>query len=131
MSNTIAPRFHRDWRSDRVDREEDAATLFGYYLVKHCREEAMARITLPPGSPEHAVAVKAVETAIFNVMDLLEGFFLLDAGDGKRLQLALHVQVLKDAEAVVEDVKISPGIDLPIGYWGWVDDYGVTPRAVA
>ena len=131
MSETIAPRYHDVWRADRVDREEDAATLFGYYLVKHCREEAMAKITLPPGSPEHAVAVKAVETAIFNVMDLLEGFFMLDAGNGKHLQLALHVQVMKGEEEVVEDVRIAPGIDLPIGYWGWVEDYGVTPKAVA
>jgi len=130
MPDSQKPPFHEQWRKDPSAREEDAATLFGYYLVKHCREEAMAKITLSPGTAEHAVAVKAVETAIFNVVDLLEGFWPLKAGSGKRLQLALHVQVTK-GEKIVEDVKVSPGIDLPIGYWGWVDDFGVTPRADA
>jgi len=131
MSKTIAPRYHDTWREAQVPREEDAASLFGYYLVKHCREEAIAKIAFLPGSPEHAIAVKAVEIAIFKVMALLEGFFVLDAGSGKRLQLALHVQVVRGDDEIVEDVKVSPGVDLPIGYWGWVEDYGITPKAVA
>jgi len=130
MPRIKKPSFHDQWRDDRSGREEDAATLFGYYLVKHCREEAMSTITLPHGSPEHAIAVKAVETALFNVIDLLEGFWPLKAGPGKQLSLALHVQVMK-GEKIVEDVPVSPGIDLPIGYWGWVDDFGTTPRADA
>ncbi len=133
MPQEKLPRYHDDWRTERYDREEDAATLFGYYLIKHCREEAMSAIKYEPGTPEYTMAVKAVETAMFNVIDLLEGFWLLDAGNGKRLQLALHVQVKdEDLSEVLEDVQISPGmIDLPIGYWGWVDDYGTTPRADA
>lgn len=131
MPRTKLPRYHEQWRDDDSIREEDAATLFGYYLVKHCREEAMSKITLTPGSPEHAIAVKAVETAIFNVIDLLEGFWPLKAGRGKQLTLALHLQVTK-GDKVVEDVQVSPAkMDLPIGYWGWVDDFGSTPRADA
>ena len=62
-------------------------------------------------------------------MDLLEGFWPLDAGGGTQLELALHIQVTRDGE-IAEDVRVSPSqIDLPIGYWAWVDDYGSTPKA--
>jgi hypothetical protein len=61
-------------------------------------------------------------------MDLLEGFWPLDAGSGKQLELALHVLVTEQGQTA-EDVQVSPSqIDLPIGYWAWVEDYGSTPR---
>ncbi len=126
MPNVTKPRLHSTWRKVPADREEDAATLFGYYLIKHCREEALARIA-SASVVSRAQAVEAVDTALHNVMDLLEGFWPLDAGDGQQLELALHIQVTRDGE-IAEDVQVSPSqIDLPIGYWAWVDDYGSTP----
>lgn len=128
MANVRKPRLHAAWRENTADREEDAASLFGYYLIKHCREEALA--TLESASPAaRSLAVEAVDTALHNVMDLLEGYWPLDAGDGKHLELALHIQVAKD-EQIAEDVQVSPSqVDLPIGYWAWVDNYGSMPRA--
>ena len=127
MSNIIKPRLHSAWRKSTADREEDAANLFGYYLMKHCREEALVKLASSP-TVQRSLAVEAVDTALHNVMDLLEGFWSLDAGEGKQLELALHIQVTKDGQ-IAEDVQISPSqIDLPIGYWAWVDNYGSTPR---
>ena len=128
MSNVIKPRLHGAWRKPAADREEDAANLFGYYLVKHCREEALAKVGSASSVPR-SVAVEAVDIALHNVMDLLEGFWPLDEGEGKQLELALHIHVTKDGETA-EDVQVSPSrIDLPIGYWAWVDNYGSAPRA--
>ena len=129
MSNTIKPRLHSAWRKSAADREEDAANLFGYYLMKHCREEGLAKLASSSSTVPRSVAVEALDTALHNVMDLLEGFWPLDAGEGKQLELALHVQVTKDGQ-IAEDVQISPSqIDLPIGYWAWVGNYGSTPGA--
>jgi hypothetical protein len=126
MSNTIKPRLHNAWRTGAADREEDAANLFGYYLIKHCREKALAKLASSSSMVPHSLAVEALDTALHNVMDLLEGFWPLDAGDGKQLELALHIQVTKDGK-VAEDVQVSPSqIDLPIGYWAWVDNYEST-----
>ena len=130
MPDAREPRFHDKWRSERVDREEDAASLFGYYLIKHCREDAIAKIAYPPSSPEHASGVAAVENALFGVMELLGGYRPLDAGGGKRLELSLHVQIEKGGE-VVEDIPVPPEVDFYIGYWSWVEDYGTTPKSVA
>jgi hypothetical protein len=94
--------------------------MFGYHLIRHCRDEALA--TLPADAPPEARAAveEAVDTALHNVCDLLEGFWPLEAGDGHRIALALGVQVLDTTGLVVETVEISPGkLDLPIGYWKW------------
>ena len=130
MSKVSEPRYHDEWRSNRVDREEDAASLFGYYLVTHCREDAIAKIPYASGSQEHAAAVAAVEHALFGVMELLGGYRPLPAGDGKRLQLSLHVLIEKDEE-LVEDIHVPPDVDFYIGYWSWVERYGSTPKSVA
>jgi hypothetical protein len=131
MSNVIKPRLHSHWRELAADREEDAANLFGYYLVKHCREAALAKVRSASSMVPRSVAVEAVDIALHNVMDLLEGFWQLDAGEGKQLELALHIQVTKDGQTA-EDIRVSPSqIDLPIGYWAWVDTYGSTPTADA
>jgi hypothetical protein len=114
------------WRTAAADREEDAASLFGHYLITHCREAALAKLK-PATVASCPDAVDAVDIALHNVMDLLEGFWPLDAGGGKHLELALHVLVTEEGHTV-EDVQVSPSqIDLPIGYWAWVEDYGSTP----
>jgi hypothetical protein len=127
MPTIKAPRLHDQWRKVAADREEDAASLFGYYLIKHCREEALAKLK-SARVVSRADVVDAVDTALHNLMDLLEGFWRLDAGGGKQLELALHVLVTKQGQTA-EDVQVSPSqIDLPIGYWAWVENYGSTPR---
>jgi len=126
MPTIKSPRLHDAWRKSAVDREEDAASLFGYYLIKHCREEALAKLKSATVVSRSQV-VEAVDTALHNVMDLLEGFWRLDAGGGKQLELALHVLVTEEGQTA-EDVQVSPSqIDLPIGYWAWVENYGSTP----
>jgi hypothetical protein len=113
-----------DWRTGQFDRPEDAAYLFGFYLIMYCREEAIA--TLPAdASPEVRAAVEqAVDTALHNVCDLLEGFWQLNAGAGHRISLALGVQVRDGQNQLVESVEISPAqLDLPIGYWKWAREH--------
>jgi hypothetical protein len=95
MSEVTEPRYHRKWRTNRADREEDAACLFGYYLIKNCRERSIAEIPHAVGSGEHSAAVAAIEHALFGVMELLGGYRPLDAGDGKRLELLLHAPITR------------------------------------
>src|SRR3954453_23638065 len=87
------PRSFPEWRENPVDREEDAAYTFGYHLIVHCRDEAMA--TLPADAPpETREAVReAVDTALHNVNDMLEGYWKLDAGLEHSIELALVVRV--------------------------------------
>ena len=72
MPTVKGPRMHNAWRETAPDREEDAASLFGYYLIRHCREEALGKL-------KHATvvsrsdAVDAVDTALHNMTDLLGG----------------------------------------------------------
>src|SRR2546425_9647067 len=120
METPVPPRYYPEWRTGKFDRPEDAAYLFGYYLIMHCRDEAVA--TLPAGlSPDVKAAVeKAVDTALHNVCDMLEGFWPLDAGLEHKISLILGVQVRDAQNDVVETQEISPcKLDLPIGYWKW------------
>jgi hypothetical protein len=97
--------------------------LFGYYLMMHCRNEALG--TLPvDASPKVKKAVeKAVDTALHNVCDMLEGFWPLKAGPKHTISLALRVEVRDSHDELVETQVISPcKLDLPIGYWKWVRD---------
>jgi len=117
------PRPYEEWRVKPADREEDAAYTFGYYLIRHCRDEAMA--TLPPeASPEmRAIVAKAVDEALHNVNDMLEGFWRLPAGSNHTVELVLAVDVRNANRELVERIEISPGkLDLPIGYWKWSQD---------
>jgi hypothetical protein len=120
MEPAVPPRDFADWRTEPSNRAEDAAHVFGYYLMLHCRAEAMA--TLPTGlSPEvKAAAEMAVDTALHNVCALLEGFWRLNAGPGHTISLALGAQVHDAKNRVIETQAISPSkLDLPIGYWKW------------
>ena len=115
------PRPYEDWRSGEADRAEDAANTFGYYLMLHCREQALAGLA-SQADPEVRKAVEtAVDGALHNMMDLLEGFWRLPAGQDVTAELALHVNI-RQGETLMESVPISPAlIDLPIGYWSWRD----------
>jgi hypothetical protein len=123
MEPQVPPRNYPEWRSGQFNRSEDAAHLFGYYLIMHCRDEAMG--TLSPGvAPDvKDVVEKAVDIALHNVCAMLEGFWRLNAGPNHQLSLALAVQVRNVQNQVLETVDISPSrLDLPIGYWKWARD---------
>ena len=57
------------------------------------------------------------------------GFFPTKVGEKYPVEFVLSVRV-RDPQTgqVVEEVEISPAkIDLPVGYWGWVDDQYSNP----
>ena len=124
MNSSASPPPYEEWRTKMSDRAEDAAWLFGYYLIRHCRADALKNVPAR-SSPEEKEAInKAVDTALHNVMDLLEGFWKLPAGDGYTAEFALNVNIRRGSE-LVESVAISPAkLDLPIGYWAWCDAGG-------
>ena len=114
------PRPYREWRTDPVDREEDAAHTFGFYAMRHCRAEALAK------QPD---AVKAVDKALHNLFALLEGLWPTEAGADNPVEFVLSVRVRdRQTDQVVEEVEISPAkLDLPVGYWGWVEEQYANP----
>jgi hypothetical protein len=120
MEAVVPPRTYPEWRGGKFDRAEDAAYSFGYYLMQHCRDEAMA--TIPPDSSAElkAAVAKAVDEALHNVCDMLEGFWPLNSGPEHKLSFALGVQVRNSTNQILETQEISPcKLDLPIGYWKW------------
>jgi hypothetical protein len=122
MDIKAQPRPFSKWRVEPFDREEDAAYAFGYHLILHCRDEAMA--TLPPdATPEMKAAVeKAVDISLHNVNAMLEGFWKLETGPNYSIELALAVRVHDSKRKLIEAQEISPcKLDLPIGYWKWKD----------
>lgn len=113
------PRPYSEWAS-AGEPAEDAAYTFGFHLMRHCRDEALA--TLPKqASPElRAAAETAVDTALHNVCDLLEGFWNTRAGPSHGVSYVLVVNVTNAEGSIIESIPISPNmLDLPIGYWKW------------
>ena len=126
MSAPDKPKPYEEWRTTPFDRAEDAASTFGYHLMQHCRNEALKDIDTAalPKSPEELQQqiTAAVDTALHNVMDLLEGFWPTQAGPNHRVAYALTVCVSDMNRAPVERIDISPCLlDLPIGYWKFKD----------
>jgi hypothetical protein len=65
---------------------------------------------------------KAVDTALHDVCDMLECFFPFPAGQGHCIDLALGVRVYNANDKLIETIVNSPNmLDLPIGYWTWVE----------
>jgi len=111
------------WRTDPTDRAEDAAYTFGYYLVRHCRDEAIASLPSVASPEARATAEGAVDLALHNVMDMLEGFWPLQSGESHSVEYVLQVLVRDTAGNAVENIELSPAkLDLPIGYWKWARD---------
>lgn len=126
MSDSNTPQPYEQWRTLPADRGEDAAYTFGYYLMQHCRTEALKSVqsTAVPAAAEEfqAQVAAAVDVALHNVMDLLEGFWRTQAGPNHSAEFALPVCVRDASRTAVERVDISPCLlDLPIGYWKWKD----------
>lgn len=116
---SASPRPFHEWRDDPNDRDDDAAYAFGHALIEHCRDEALK--TVPSTATE--AKVEAVDIALHNVCDLLEGFWPIEIDPEHRIELALQVRVLDKADQVVETRVISPSkLDLPVGYWKWAHD---------
>lgn len=89
--------------------------------MQHCRDTAMARIPADASDATRATVTTAVNTALHNVMDLVEGFWLLQSGPDHRVEVRLQVRVTDKDGNVVETVPLE-GLDLPIGYWKWATD---------
>ncbi len=124
MSDKSTPRPYEDWSTKPAEREEDAAYTFAYYLMRHCRAEALKQAQSAPLLVTRKQLQKqveaAVDTALHNVMDLLEGFWPMEAGPNHKAAFALSVCVSDINRKPVERIDISPSrIDLPIGYWKW------------
>ena len=123
MNTNLAPRPYEEWRTAPYDRAEDAAYTFGYHLIENCRDEAMD--TLPQEVPiaTKEMVEEAVDTALHNVVDMLEGFWKLKAGSNHTVELVLQVRVHDLNGKEIETQEISPcKLDLPIGYWKWAKE---------
>ena len=125
MNAKDTPRPFKEWRADKFARAEDAAHTLGFHLMQHCRAEALKTVEtagVPKSSEEFREQVAtAVDTALHNVMDLVEGYWATQAGPDHRVSYSLLVCVSDMSRQPVETVDISSGIDLPIGYWKWKD----------
>jgi hypothetical protein len=122
-ARAVPPRPFAEWRTEAFDRDEDAAHAFGHQLMVHCRDEALKAIPTRATAATRACAVEAVDTALHNVCDMLEGFWRLDIDPTHKIELVLQVRVLGKSGDVVDTREISPcKIDLPIGYWKWARD---------
>jgi len=120
MSNDVYPKDYPNWRTNAFDRAEDAAYAFGYHLIVHCRDEAIATIPQDASQDTRKITEEAVDVALHNVMDMLEGFWKLETGPEHSIELALGVRVHDADNNVLETNEISPcKQDLPIGYWKW------------
>ncbi len=125
---------YAQWRSGKQYRGEDAATCFGYYLIQHCRNDILQQAVKFATSPDEvARTIHTVDSVLFNVIDLLEGAWMLPIDKEHQIELALHVLVralpnhTSTTEAVIEDIPISPcELDLPIGFHKWLDDFNKT-----
>ncbi len=124
MSAKDTPRPFKEWRTDKFARANDAAYTFGYHLMQHCRAEALKTAEAGvPKSPEEfrEQVTAAVDTALHNVMDLVEGYWATQTGPDHRVTYTLSVCVSDMSRKPVESIDISSGLDLPIGYWKWKD----------
>ena len=125
MNSQDTARPFNEWRTDKFARTEDAANTFGYHLMQHCRAEALKTVETAdvPGTREEfrEQVAAAVDTALHNVMDLVEGYWPTQAGPNHRVAYTLSVCISDMSSAPVETIDISSGIDLPIGYWKWKD----------
>lgn len=122
MSDSNTPRPYEQWSTNSANRRDDAAYTFGYYLMRHCRAEALKEVQSAPlpATPEElrAQVESAVDTALHNVLDLIEGYWPVEAGPNHRAEFALSVRVRDKDRKEIECVDIS-SVDMPIGYWKW------------
>jgi len=96
--------------------------VFGHDLIRRCRQEALRTVPADATDACRVTAEEAVDTALHNVLDLLEGLWRNEAGPDHTLEYALAVCVRNAAGEEVERVNVSPCLlDLPIAYGKWRD----------
>ncbi len=123
MTDNSTPRQYPDWQTDAFARRDDAAYTFGFHLIKHCRTEAINALPKDLTADQNEKVIKAVDLALHNVMDMLEGFWHLPSGDKHSVEYELQVVVKDNDRKEIERIPISPALmDLPIGYWKWAQD---------
>ena len=121
MSDNSKPSIYPHWRKDKYDRAEDAAYTFGYHLIEHCRKEAIDDLPTDLSEELRTKCIYSIDTALHNVLDLFEGFHLLESGPDHRVEYALQVVITDKEHKEVERQEIT-GLDMPIGYWKWALD---------
>jgi hypothetical protein len=122
MDNKSTPREYENWREGLWDRKEDAAYTFGKHLIRYCRDKAVEILPADMNANDREKAVEAIHIALHNVMDLVEGYWILEAGHEHTVEYIIQV-LIKDKEGKdVERIDIAPGLDLPIGFWKWAQD---------
>jgi hypothetical protein len=102
MGTNADPGSYEEWRTDPIDRAEGAAYTFGYHLIGHCRDEAMKTLAPKKLFVSRETVEKAVDTALHNVVDMLEGFWKLDAGPNHSVEFVLGVRVHDSQGKAVE-----------------------------
>ena len=120
VSVEASPEGYQSWRTEPAERAEDAAYTFGYHLILHCRDGALAALPGDTTPEARATAEAAVDVALHNMMDMLEGFWSLRSGASHFVEYVLQVRVRDASGDTVESIDLSPcKLDLPIGYWKW------------
>ena len=123
MENSKQPREFKEWRSNSFDRTEDASYTFGNHLIKYCRDEVIYNLPIETSENEKEKITIAIHEALYNVMDLFEGFWKLNSGDDYSVEYILQVLVKDKNQKEVEKIDISPAkLDLPIGFWKWAEE---------
>ena len=113
---------YSEWAKESVLRAADAANTFGSHLIQHCRQAALGKLPADASPRVREVVESAVDTALHNVCDLLEGFLPTMAGSQNKISYSLVVNVSNLDHSPVESIPISPSLlDLPIAYWKWRD----------
>jgi hypothetical protein len=66
--------------------------------------------------------IEAINIALHNVMDMIEGFWKLESGNNHTVENILQVLIRDKNNAKIEKIDIAPGLDLPIGFWKWANN---------
>lgn len=120
---TSIPLPYEEWGEKPLARHYAAAYIFGFDLMRRCREQALIAVkNMPPGSDPMQIAEQAIDTELFNVVDLLDGFWPMDAGPNHRAEYILTLCVNGADGQPIEKIEINTaGLDLAMGYWRWRD----------
>ena len=89
----IEPRSYPEWRNDRVGRWRDAFHAFGHLWFSHARDKALQTIPASTSGETRALVVKAVDTALYNTMMILDGVVVGQADAEHRVEFALIARV--------------------------------------
>ena len=112
---------YASWPEEPESRWVYAGHTFGIHLMKATRDQALKRIPADADEETRRVAAAAVHTAIFGMMELLDGFFRNEIDSEHRVDYVLQAHIRsRDGGPVQETVEIAPGGDgLAIGFHGW------------